>query len=99
MKLYRKTIFKIILLLAVFFCYGLNSYSNRNSLSDNIEHSTQTNSDNNSIKYIDFFDDEYVLEKHYYSSIMEIKCLSSFIHTTHFIQFFFISIWQPPKVN
>jgi hypothetical protein len=98
MKSYRKILFRIIFLLAVFFCYGINVSSNYNIQLYSIEHSAEKNSvENNFIGNDDSYDDDQIIQNYEFSSIMELICLIPIPLNCFVVDKFLFSVWQPPK--
>ncbi len=98
MKIHRKILFRIIFLLAVLFCYGINVYSNYNVHSYSIEQTAGTNTVENSLSSdIDSsnedqnnqFDEFDCIGK----PIFQIPNTNNYFSTYNFC----FSVWQPPK--
>lgn len=93
-----KKLLRIIILLAVLFCAGIDAYSNSNIQTIIIEHPAVDNcGENNLSPDVDFFDDEQI------SQISDFFSGDDFIfqihipQNSHLIRRFPSLIWQPPK--
>ena len=100
MKIFRKMFFRIIFILAILICYGINSDSNINKQLYNIAFSVGSNSSENSVNSeIDSFNEDQISQ-----NIDDPLLINSKFHiTTQLISVFInnvcFSIWQPPKLN
>ena len=98
MNIESKTLLRIIILLAVLFCAGIDGYSNSNIRTTLIGHPAVDNCwENNSSSDVDFFDDEQINQiSDFFSGVdlifqihIPLDCL--------LIPSFPSLIWQPPK--
>lgn len=98
MKIHRKLLFRIIIFSAVLLCYGVNVYSNFNVPSYNIELSTGTNGDDNSMSSDnDSYNEDQINQPDGFRLPGE-PLLKNPIPKDDFLNYnYCFSVWQPPK--
>lgn len=100
MKIHRKILFRIIFLLTVFFCYGINTYSNYNFHPFSLEFPASTNSiENDLISDYDSFDDDQINFTNEFSTLVENNYQLVITQNSLLILNSFFSVWQPPKIS
>jgi hypothetical protein len=100
MKIHRKTFLRVIILFAVFTCFGITVYSNSQIRPYILETSAGTNNAENRFNSeINTFDDDQI---HHSNEVFSIADFSSPIQIAQdysLILKFSCSIWQPPKIS
>lgn len=100
MKMQLKISIKIILLTVVFFCAGINSFSNYNNQFCSIEFSTEANAEVNSFSSdIDSYEDDQIIQKKELSKFGIPMGFISALQNYFIIQQSTISVWQPPEIS
>jgi hypothetical protein len=99
MNMCQKKTFRILLLLSVFFCFGIHAYSNCNIQPFTTElSSAESNIENSFASDLDSFNaDEINQSVEFYCAR---KALSRITYPANilFIRNYCISFWQPPKI-
>jgi hypothetical protein len=101
MKLYREISFRIIFLIAVLFCFGVNTYSYSTIQTTNF--SELTANTNNVLNYlssdIDPFGDDQINHINEFSSVVDLSYQIPILQNYFLITNISFSIWQPPKIS
>ena len=93
-----KALLRIIILLTVLFCPGIDAYSNYNIRTTIVEHPAVDNcGENNSSQDVDFFDDEQINQISDFSSGTDLIFQIRIPQNCLLIPRFPSLIWQPPK--
>ena len=99
MELVRKISIRFLLISAVFFCYGLSTYSSDFSNPYCIEFSEGNSSNKNSvISDIDPFSDDQIPQTDNYSLFAEPMVSILTLQDAFLIPNSYLRIWQPPKI-
>lgn len=99
MKILRKIFFRIVFLLAVLCCFGINEYSGYNIHPYSAELTDDKNCVvNNIFSDIDFYDDDQLNHTTIFCSFEELRYQIPILRNYFLISEFFFSVWQPPKI-
>jgi hypothetical protein len=99
MKSRRNIVFRIVFLLTIFFCVGMNAQSNYSVRLINIEHPVSTNNEEKSFTSDSDCIDEDQIDKSFGIASTDKQMQQILNQKSYFIaDICSVSVWQPPKV-
>jgi hypothetical protein len=95
----RKNIFLVILLPVLFFCSGINAYSNSETHRYYLENtSVSDNFENRLSNHTDSSEEDQMDQSHIVLLPEQPECKKSGVCTLSLLNNLFVPVWQPPKV-
>jgi hypothetical protein len=100
MKESKHILFRLLFLIAILFCLGLEVYTYYNTPVCNMEVSSKQNcEDNNVLSEVDSFEDDHINQVYEPLYLDEQKIFIPFSNNDFLLNDFSFSSWQPPKYS
>lgn len=100
MKGLKHIVFRLLFLITLFFCLGLEVYTNNSTPGYKIELSSELNyKDNNIISGVDSSEDDHINQTHAFPDFVKQLTVISISNDSHSSREFIVSSWKPPKYS